>query len=220
MKFITALDALIHLLQVGFVRLSWWWCRCPLPWKRFSSTPDEGSSVETPGVKMQSCQCSAVMGASGLLSRARLCRPHGWHDCEILDTRVYTGLGLGRLGCQVWRQDHTWKVLLPAEGGISGGLWLLSAALHLEHFLALGTMERLTVALAYAPPAGSRAAPAAACETQALEGKVRGEVSGSFVFKARDEEALFCSHFRRGWASLCSLVCVCGFLPSFCSSRW
>lgn len=147
MKFLTALDALIHLLHAGFVWLSWWCRPCTLPEKCFSSTADKGCSVERTDLKHWLCRChraSALQSWEHLTSRAWLCCPHGLIH-EDLDARVCTGLGLGLLlveGRLGW-QDHTWKMLLAAQGSICRGLWLLSAALHLKDFLALGTIDHL-----------------------------------------------------------------------------
>lgn len=105
MKFITILDALIHLLQVDFLRLSWCWCHCLLPEKCSSSTPDKGFSVEGADLKCWMWRCNRAsalqsMTASGLMSRARLCCPRGWYDADSWDPwhQGVHRIGLGEAG--------------------------------------------------------------------------------------------------------------------------
>lgn len=230
MRFITVLDALINLLQVGFVRLSWCRCHCLLPEKCFSSTPDKGSSVERADLKHWMWRCNRAsalqsMGASGLVSRARLCCPHGWYNA---DSWGPCHQGVHRVGLREAVWGAGWGVrTIPEKCSVQ------FKAVFAE---VCGSSVQLCIwsILFCFRDHGAAHCCFGVCSPGWEEGGTRGQHMrcrhwggryeeshhGSFVFKAWDESALFCSHFRRGLTSLYSLAWMCGFLPSFCSSCW
>lgn len=146
MMFITALATLIHLFHLRFIKLSWCWHHSPLPEKCFSPAPGKKFFAEKGDLKHWMWRCNHITALqSGWHQLSQL--GHSWGIlrvdirpiCEIFHTRPCKGMSSGRLECQVWRQNHNWKVFLPVQGSIYRGM--LFSSLCTEYLLNLGTME-------------------------------------------------------------------------------